>query len=126
MAYQGKKRGAQIVKTPAPTVEAKLGGTSYGQAQDVFTPSSIAPGSKVQSVMAQNLREGQADSEDVLSQVEKFGAAGKDDNRQTRAVSTKGYSPSHGMKSPNLEAGKYDTLPDKLGASAKPVVRNPS
>jgi hypothetical protein len=110
MAYQGPNKrpelpptSGKIVRTPAPTMDLKNGGEDYGQAQDVNTPSSIPPGTVVESKLASNLRQSQADSEDVLSQVIAHGVSGRDDkipadgNLQTRSVAAKPYPTTYGM-----------------------------
>ena len=68
----------------------------------------------------------------MLSEVIAKGVAGRGDSipadgsDQTRDVSDTQLAPAHGMRSRNLKAGTYDTLPSKLGESAKPPVRQPS
>lgn len=111
MAYQGPNRkpeqqptSGKIVKTPAPTLDLKNGGEDYGQANDLNTPASIPPGRVVESKLATNLRQSQADSEDALSQVIVHGVAGRDDNIPTagvdwqrRKIDPTPYPPSYGM-----------------------------
>jgi hypothetical protein len=110
MAYQGPNKrpelpptSGKILRTPAPRLDLKNGGEDYGQAQDINTPSSIPPGTVVESKLASNLRQSQADSEDVLSKVIAGGVAGRDDripadgNTQTRTVSAEPYKASWGM-----------------------------
>jgi hypothetical protein len=107
MAYQSadKRRGAQIVRTPAPDEVTEIRnpkGIGYGA--NGPQPSSVAPGKAVESPLATNLRESQADSEDVLAQVIAKGVAGRGDdvpadgNDQLRAVSAEMYPTAHGMK----------------------------
>jgi hypothetical protein len=107
MAYQqDKSKGARINRTPAPTLDAKHGGTQYGQAQNLTGVVSVPPGQSVQSEMAASLREAQADSEDVLSKVIAGGIAGRDDripsdnNAQTRNVSAQPYPTTYGHTGP--------------------------
>ena len=136
MAYQGskKQKGAPINRTPAPDevsqIRAPQGGSGYGQ--NAPQPSSVAPGKAIESALGANLRQSQDDGEGVLQQVIEKGVAGRGDqvpadgDLQTREVSAESLPAAHGMKSPNLKAGEYGTLPAKLGASAKPPVRQPS
>jgi hypothetical protein len=106
MAYQhqDKSKGARINRTPAPTLDAKHGGVSYGQAQNLTGVVSVPPGQSVQSEMAASLREAQTDSEDVLSKIISGGIAGRDDkipadgNQQTRTISAQPYRSSWGME----------------------------
>jgi hypothetical protein len=107
LAYQhaDKRKGAQVLRTPAPVeqLDRQHGQGGYGQAGDT-TPSSIPPGTALNSLLAANLRESQADSEDVLSQVIAKGVAGRGDdipadgNGQLRAISPEMYPTAFGMK----------------------------
>jgi hypothetical protein len=136
MAYQhtGKRKGAPINRTPAPDevtqIRAPQGGSGYGQ--NAPQPSSVAPGKAVESALGANLRQSQDDGENVLQQVIEKGVAGRGDsvpadgNDQLRDVLDAPLAPAHGLRSRNLPAGSYDTLPAKLGESAKPPVRQPS
>jgi hypothetical protein len=105
MAFQhmDKRKGAQIVKTQAPDEISNI------RRPGAFSPgtngpqvSSVAPGVASESLLAQNLRQSQADSEDVLTTIIKQGVAGRGDsipadgNLQLRSVSADMYPASHG------------------------------
>jgi hypothetical protein len=127
MAVQTHKgqRPAQINRTPAPKLDLKNGGLDYGEAQDISTPSSVAPSVTVQSKLAQNLRES-VDDDGVLAQVIAQGVAGHadnvpaDDNTQQRKVDATAYPAAHGLtrqQADYADIGK-NSLPKTLGASA--------
>ena len=68
-------------------------------------PSSVAPGQAMESPLATNLRQSQADSEDVLTKVIAGGVAGRDDrlpndgvDYQRRTVSDTAYPTAHGCE----------------------------
>lgn len=136
MAYQhaDKRKGAPINRTPAPDevsqIRSPQGGTGYGQ--NAPQPSSVAPGKAVESALGANLRQSQDDGEGVLQQVIEKGVAGRGDqvpadgDLQTRDVSAESYPAAHGMKSPNLPAGKFNALPEKLGDNSSAPVRKPT
>ncbi len=139
MAYQhmDKRRGAPINRTPAPdevtAIRSPKGGTSYGQ--NTPQPSSVAPGKAVQSDLASNLRDSQADSEDVLSQIIEKGVAGRGDdipadgNDQLRPVSNKMYPAAHGhvrQQNPDLVFGNAKpSLPASTTDDESEPVRQP-
>jgi hypothetical protein len=128
MAYQhaDKRKGAQIVKTPAPDQVTNIRNPKGGYGTDGPQPSSVAPGMAVESMLASNLREAQADSEDVLSQVIAHGVSGRDDsipadgNVQQRKISADAYPAAGNLKRQQgdlADVGKA-RLPSTLGASA--------
>jgi hypothetical protein len=96
----------KIVKTPAPdAVDNIRSPTGVGQGQDgPQNRSWCLPGHASESPLASNLRQSQADSEDVLSKVIAGGVAGRDDkipadgNTQTRTVSDTPFPTTFGMK----------------------------
>lgn len=116
MAYQhaDNRKGAQINRTPAPDevtqIRAPRGGNGYGQ--NTPQPSSVPPGKAVESILATNLRESQADAEDVLSQIIAKGVAGRGDeipadgSLQQRAISAQSYPLAHGMKRQQMDYHK--------------------
>lgn len=113
MAYQGPNRkpeqqptSGKILRTPAPDAVDNIRSPSgVGQGQNgPQNRSWCAPGHAVESPLASNLRQSQADSEDVLSQVIAHGVAGRDDNLpadgvdwQRRKIDPTPYPPSYGM-----------------------------
>jgi hypothetical protein len=104
MAYQGKPAPARINRTPAPDEITNVRHPSAaGPGMSGPQPSVIPAGQASESVMASNLRQSQADSEDVLSKVIAGGIAGRDDripsdnNAQTRNVSAQPYPTTYGM-----------------------------
>jgi hypothetical protein len=132
MAVQahGKKPGLQVVRTPAPKQDLKTGGEDYGEANAPDTPSSVPPGvGGPMTKLGQNLRDSVDD--DVIGQVIAGGIAGRGDkipadgSDQLREVSAESYPAAHGMKSPNLPAGKFNALPEKLGDNSAAPVRKP-
>lgn len=138
MAYQhnSKRKGAQILRTPAPLeqLDRQHGQGGYGQAGD-STPASVAPGTAVQSQLASNLREAQADSEDVLSEVIARGVSGRGDSVpadgedfQRRVVSAKPYPAAHGMvrQQADYESIGKPNLPATLTDDESDPVRKPA
>lgn len=113
MAYQGPNRkperqptSGKILRTPAPDAVDNIRSPSgVGQGQNgPQNRSWCAPGHAVESPLATNLRQSQADSEDVLSQVIAHGAAGRDDtipaagvDWQRRKIDPTPYPSSYGM-----------------------------
>ena len=109
MAVQSTKRPHEPNKTPPPNSRVGFVGGGYGT--NAAQPSSIPPGAAVQSTMADSLREGQADSKDVLSQVIAKGAHEAADSWQTRTVSAEPLPTTRGHHNPNLNPS---TIPGAL------------
>lgn len=130
MAYQGKKRPMQVLRTPAPKQDLKSGGESYGQANDTDTPVALPPGvGDAQTILGKNLRSSVPDP--VLDTVVARGTAGRPDqipadgSDQLRPVSATPYEPAHGLKRQQADYGSIgrNALPTKNGASAAPDPR---
>jgi hypothetical protein len=102
----------------------------YGQAKNLG-PSSVEPGVTDVSDLGQELKRVNAlgDQGDHLQDIIEHGTSRNNavdlGSKQTRDVSDEQLPSAHGMKSRNLPAGSYGTLPAKLGASAEPPVRKP-
>ena len=107
MAFPSKKRGYQVVRTPAPDEVSRIrspqGGDAYGQNSGAGNPSSLPPGKGgAQSLLGQNMRDSVDDP--VMDQILRVGVAGRgdsipaDDSVQERPVSDRGYSPTFGAK----------------------------
>lgn len=142
MAYQGSNRkpeqqptAGKIVRTPAPDAVDRIRspqGVGYGQAGPQ-NRSWCAPGQAVESPLATNLRQSQADSEDVLSKVIAGGVAGRDDripadgvDWQRRVVDDTAYAPAHGMAERDIASGSpRGTVPPKCGWNPGTPVRQP-
>jgi len=120
MAYQhlDKRKGAQINRTPAPDeiTDIRRPGV-FSPGTNGAQPSSVAPGQASESILAQNLREGQTDGEDVLSKVIAGGVSGRGDdipadgNDQLRQVSATPYPSAFGhqrQQDPNFWHKKSD------------------
>jgi hypothetical protein len=129
--------GVKIGPTPAPVktyknpvLTERVETTGYGQAKNLG-PSSVPEGTTQVSDLGQELKRMNAlgDQGDHLQDVIEHGTARNNSvdlaAPQTRDVSDESLAPAHGQKSPNLKAGSYGTLPQKLGASAEPPVRKP-
>jgi hypothetical protein len=153
MAYQNAKNKGRAVTQPAKgdaTGGVKIGPTpapvktyknpilterqetpGYGQAKNLG-PSSVEPGVTDVSDLGQELKRMNAfgDGGDHLEDIIREGTARNNSvdliSKQTRDVSDASLAPAHGQRNRNLPAGTYDTLPAKLGESAKPPVRTPS
>ena len=130
----GQKIGptsAPVKKYVNPVLTERQETPGYGQAKNLG-PSSVEPGTTDTSPLADELKRMNAlgDGGDHLEDIIREGTARNSSvdliSKQTRDVSDESLAPAHGMKSPNLPAGQYGTLPAKLGASAEPPVRKPS
>ena len=101
-------------------------GAGYGQSGGSENPSSINPGTKLESAMAANLR-ASVDDDGLLDRIQRLGSgrgviADVDlQSPQTRDVSKDPYPLAHGMKG----ASAGPKVPDKLGASVAVPVRKP-
>jgi hypothetical protein len=101
-------------------------GAGYGMSGGAENPSSIAPGTKLESAMAANLR-ASVDDDGLLDRIQRQGSgrgviADVDlQSPQTRDVSKQPYPIAHGMK--GASAGPQ--VPAKLGESAALPVRKP-
>jgi hypothetical protein len=135
---KGDAPGQKIGPTPAPTkkyvnpvLTERDAPPGYGNAKDLG-PSSVEPGTTNTSPLADELKRvnAEGDQGDHLQDIIENGTSRNNSvdlySKQTRDVSDESLAPAHGMKSPNLPAGQYETLPAKLGASAEPPVRKPS
>ena len=106
MAFQhvDKRKGAQIVKTQSPDEISNVRRPgAFSPGANGPQPSSVAPGVASESLLAQNLRQSQADSEDVLTTIIKQGVAGRGDtvpadgdDLQLRSASADMYPTTHG------------------------------
>jgi hypothetical protein len=98
-----KAPAAKINRTPAPKITRNSGGTTYGQANDVNTPSSVTPNNPaVISELGLNLRSSVDDP--VIAEVLAHGTSGRGDqipadgdDDQLRPVSAESYPAAHGM-----------------------------
>jgi hypothetical protein len=98
--------------TPAPTKETAFGRGSYG-ANAYGGPSSIEPGAKSSSPMADAIRDAQNDGQDVLGKIQAHGVTGSP-SPQTRAISSEPLPPAHGMRSRTASGGSPgDKVPNK-------------
>ena len=91
---------------------------NYGTNNDA-SPSSVDPGTKTTSPLADELRRvaAQSDAGDLLADIAMHGTSrdvsvGDMGAPQTRDVSPQGYPPAHGMKNPNANPV---TIINKLG-----------
>jgi hypothetical protein len=113
------------VKTPAPdAISAPRSGSGqgYGANGPVGNASSVAPGKRVVSTLAQNLEQSSDDGEGVLQTVIERGARMDDTNFQTRVISDKGYPAAHGMRSRTSDYGSPGgTVPAKTDAASAAV-----
>lgn len=143
MAYQGSNRkpeqqptAGKIVKTPAPDLVDHIRGPSGNDGYGLNGPQNrswCAPGHAVESPLATNLRESQADSEDVLSKIIAGGVAGRDDNIpadavdwQRRKIDDTPYQSSFGQTSRQANSGSPGgTVPEKTGWNPGVPVRQP-
>jgi hypothetical protein len=112
-------------RTPAPdAISAPRSGSGqgYGANGPAGNASSVAPGKRVLSTLAQNLEQSSDDGESVLQKVIAKGARMDDKNFQSRVISDQGLAPAHGMKSRTANGGSPgDKVPSKIGASSAPV-----
>lgn len=125
----------KIVRTPAPDAVDNIRSPSgVGQGQNgPQNRSWCAPGHSVESPLATNLRQSQADSEDVLSKVIAGGVAGRDDripadgvDWQRRKIDDTPYAPSHGMAKRGIDSGSPGgVVPEKTGWNPTAPVRQP-
>jgi hypothetical protein len=128
MAVQAKAPGngpaTGMPKTPAPdaiSAPRSGNGQGYGSNGPVGNASSVEPGKRVLSPLAQNL-ESSVDDDGVLQTVINRGARMDDKNFQSRVISDQGLAPAHGMKSRTANGGSPgDKVPSKIGASSAPV-----
>lgn len=135
---KGDAPGQKIGPTPAPVkkyvnpvLTERQETPGYGNAKNLG-PSSVEPGTTDTSPLADELKRVNAlgDGGDHLEDIIREGTARNNSvdliSKQTRDVSDAPLTPAHGLRSRNLPAGSYDTLPAKLGELAKPPVRQPS
>ena len=112
-------------RTPAPdAISAPRSGSGqgYGANGPAGNASSVAPGKRVLSTLAQNLEQSSDDGESVLQTVIAKGARMDDKNFQSRVISDQGLAPAHGMKSRTANGGSPgDKVPSKIGASSASV-----
>jgi hypothetical protein len=131
MAVQAKAKGngpaTGMAKSPAPDEVTNIrapGQSGYGQ--NGPQPSSVAPGKRVLSPMAQNL-ESSVDDDGVAERVRAVGARMDDTNFQTRAVPDTAYPAAHGMKSRQVGDGSPGgQVPSTIGASSAPLPKDPA
>jgi len=121
--------------TPPPTrpvapdlvsrIRAPQGGAGYGQNSSEFNPSSIDPSKQLRSPLGENLKASVTD--EAIDRVIKEGTARRDDSitGQLRKIADGNVADHPAMKSPNMKAGTYGTLPQKLGATVEQPVRKP-
>jgi hypothetical protein len=135
MAIQSKRPGdnttAGPIKTPAPRVQTRSGGTSYGQAQDQ-SPSSLPPGAATISEMGANLKSSVNDP--VLDQViakgtSKSAVGYKTDSTgivsdQLRKIAD-GIPTHPHMRDANSGGAPSGKVPEKTGAVQGEPVRKP-
>lgn len=125
-AAKGDARNTGMPRTPAPDSISQIKnptGVGYGQNNaGLLNPSSVEPGRRVLSPLAQNLEQSGTDEtlQTILSRPR--GALNKGADDQTRVIDDKGYPAAHGMK-PRASDG---TIPDKIGATSAPPVRTPT
>jgi hypothetical protein len=117
-------------RTPAPdAISAPRSGSGqgYGANGPVGNASSVAPGKRVVSTLAQNLEQSSDDGESVLQTVIAKGARMDDKNFQTRVIDpNQGCPPSYGMKLRTSGDGSPGgTIPSKIGASSAPLPKKP-
>ncbi len=125
----------KIVRTPAPdAVDSIRAPSGVGQGQNgPQNRSWCLPGHASESPLASNLRQSQADSEDVLSKVIEGGITGKREDHtpsdldwQRRKVDDTSYPASHGMKSRQAGDGSPGgTIPPTTGYRPSAPVRKP-
>jgi hypothetical protein len=133
MAVQAKAKGngpaTGMQKTPAPdAISTPRSGTGQGYATNgpVGNASSVEPGKRVLSPLAQNL-ESSVDDDGVLSRVIREGTARQDDSitSQLRKIAD-GNVPDHPhMKPANSGGAPSGTIPTKIGASSAQPIRKP-
>ncbi len=143
MAYQGPNRkpeqnptAGKILRTPAPdAVDAIRSPTGIGQGQNgPQNRSWCLPGHASESPLASNLRQSQADSEDILSKVIAGGVTGRREDNitgdavdwQRREVSDTSYPVAHGQTSRQAGDGSPGgTIPPTTGYRPSAPVRKP-
>jgi hypothetical protein len=132
MAVQAKNaRGPAtgMAKTPAPdavTSPRSGAGQGYGANGPIGNASSVEPGKRVLSPLAQNL-ESSVDDDGVLQSVIKRGARMDDTNFQTRVIDKTGYPAAHGQSSRQVDSGSPGgSIPKTIGASSAPLPKDPA
>jgi hypothetical protein len=137
-AAKGDAPGQKLGPTPPPTkkyvnpvLTERVAPPGYGASKNLG-PSSVEPGTTDTSGLADELKRvnAEGDQGDHLQDIIEHGTSRNNSvdlySKQTRDVSDEQIAPAHGQRNRNLKAGSYDTLPAKLGESAKPPVRQPN
>ena len=133
-----------VNRTPAPKLDTKHGGESYGQANDVDTSPSVPPGARVITELAKNLEESVSDpvkdriiagathnnrsgfAADIMQ-----GEAADKAGSQTRHVSAQAFPDAHGMSSartrqPSTHGAFSGKIPSVLTNNQTEPVRMPA
>jgi hypothetical protein len=121
-----KKLAPDVIS--APKNPASVGG--YGMnASGLANPSSIPPGTRLNSKMADVLAEGQDDGEGALETIVREGTSKRDDmiTGQLRKIAEGNVPTVRGMKRQTTGDNPYDfgELPKTIGSSAAQPVRKP-
>jgi hypothetical protein len=119
--------------TPAPRAPfvnpnlalTRVSNPGYGSNNDP-SPASVAPGKKLSTKLGDELRN-YAQTDGELDRIINEGTARREGSvtGQLRDIAAKNVASHPFMKSPNRPAGSFDTLPQKIGASAGQPVRKP-